>query len=258
MSGPRNPRTGRPIYPGYFTSAAAAAGSWGAWITGPAAPGASIQAFFGNQFFGRIVYEIPAPTPWDFKTFNFDSDMAFTDAKTEDIFNATDPTLRGLRKRGGKIIMWHGWEDPAISGWDAVNYYNDVVRAQARRGGKTGDFFRLFMVPGMLHCGGGPGPNAFGQSLPQATPLSSDPDHDILSALERWVEKGEAPSKIIAAKYVNDNPALGVARTRPLCVYPKVAVYQGSGSTDDAANFECRRPRHHAPHHGHDDDWAGR
>lgn len=249
MAGPHNPRTGRQIYPGYFTSAAGEPGSWAAWITGPAVPGASIQGFFGNGFFGRIVYEIPAPGVWDFSTFNFDSDMAFTDRKTERTMNATETDLRDFRRenRRGKIMMWHGWEDPAISGASAVDYYEDVMRENK----DAKDFFRLFMVPGMVHCGGGPGPNAFGQSLPQAQPLSSSPEHDALSALERWVEEGEAPERIVAVKYVNDVPAQGIVRTRPLCVYPKVAVYDGSGSTDDASNFKCRTPKHG---HGHGRD----
>ena len=256
MAGPHNPRTGRQIYPGYFTSAAGDPGSWGAWITGPAVPGASIQGFFGNGFFGRIVYEIPAPGVWDFSTFNFDSDMAFTDRKTERTMNATETNLRAFRheNRRGKIIMWHGWEDPAISGASAVDYYEDVVRENK----DAKDFFRLFMVPGMVHCGGGPGPNAFGQSLPQAQPLSNAPEHDILSALERWVEEGTAPERIVAVKYVNNVPAQGIARTRPLCVYPKVAVYDGSGSTDDASNFRCRTPKqgdgHDHDHHHHRSD----
>jgi hypothetical protein len=94
----------------------------------------------------------------------------------------------------------------------------------------------------MEHCIGGSGPNAFGQILAPA-PLKHDPDHDMLSALVRWVEHGVAPDRIIAARYFNDDPAQGVARTRPLCPYPEVAVYDGSGSTDDAANFHCRTPR---------------
>jgi len=250
MAGPRNPRTGRQIYPGYFTSAAGEPASWPVWITGPPVAGASVQAFFGNGFFGRIVEEIPAPGVWDWAGFDFDRDMAFADRKTEHTMNATETDLDRFthRNRRGKIIMWHGWEDPAISGADAVDYYGQVVRDN--RDAK--DFFRLFMVPGMLHCAGGPGPNAFGQSLPQAQPLSDSPQHDILSALERWVEDGVAPEKIIAVKYVNDQPAQGVARTRPLCVYPKVAVYKGRGSTNDAANFSCRTPK--GDKHGHDDD----
>jgi feruloyl esterase len=243
MAGPRNPRTGAQIFTGYFTSAAGEPGSWPAWITGPAVPRASIQAFFGNAFFGRIIQEIPAPGVWDFSTFNFDSDMAFADAKPVGgalTMNATDPELSDFRRvnHRGKIILWHGWEDPAISALTAVKYYQEVVSAND----DAGEFFRMFLAPGMLHCGGGPGPNSFGQSLPQAKPLSSAPENDILSALERWVEHGIAPESIVAVKYVKDNPAQGIARTRPLCAYPKTAVYKGTGSTDDAANFECRKP----------------
>jgi feruloyl esterase len=249
MSGPRNPRTGKLIFPGWFTSAANEAGSWGAWITGPNTPGASIQAFFGNGYFGRIINEIPAPGVWDFSTFNFDGGMRDADAKiirstpaltAEHTMNSTDPDLSGFTRanRRGKIIQWHGWEDPAISAITSTDYFRAVHRAND----DAGEFYRLFMVPGMVHCGGGPGPNAFGQSLPQARPLSSAPEHDILSALERWVEHGVAPERIVAVKYVNDAPAQGILRTRPLCAYPRISVYKGAGSTDNAANFDCRKP----------------
>jgi Tannase and feruloyl esterase len=257
VTGPRNPRTGKQFYPGYFTSAAGEPAAWPAWITGPGAPGASIQGFFGNGYFGRMVYEIPAPGVWDFSTFDFDGDLAFAVEKTRRTLNADETDLSAFRRqnRDGKIIMWHGWDDPAIASADSVNYYLQVA-AQTKH---AKNFFRLFMAPGMLHCGGGPGPNAFGQSLPQAKPLSNSPEHDILSALERWVEEGKAPKQIIAVKYVNDSPADGIARTRPLCPYPKVAVYKGKGSTDDAANFNCRKPKHEKhddddDDHDHDDD----
>lgn len=248
MQGPRNPRTGRQIYPGYFTSAAGEPASWPLWITGPNVPGASVQGFFGNGFYGRMVYEVPVPGVWDFSTFNFDSDLAFTDTKTARTMSATETDLSPFRRqnRRGKIIMWHGWEDPAISGVDSVDYYQQV----AAENKDAKDFFRLFMVPGMLHCGGGPGPNAFGQNLAQTQPLSNAPEHDVLSALERWVEEGKAPKQIIAVKYLNDSPAQGIVRTRPLCAYPKAAVYKGKGSTDDAASFKCRKPKHEK----HDDD----
>ena len=255
MSGARNPRTGKQIFPGWFTSAAAAAGSWGAWITGPATPGASIQAFFGNSYFGRIINEIPAPGVWDFSTFNFDSDMTNADRKAVGgalTMNSTDPELGDFRhaNHNGKIIHWHGWEDPAISALTSINYYREVVAANE----EASDFYRLFMVPGMVHCGGGPGPNSFGQSLAQAKPLNNAPENDILSALERWVEKGVAPTRIVAVKYVNDQPASGILRTRPLCAYPRTAVYKGSGSTDDAANFDCRKPSQKGDDGNQDDD----
>jgi len=238
------------IFPGYFTSAAAEPGSWSAWITGPAVPGASIQAFFGNAFFGRVVEGIPAPGVWDFSKFDFGRDMREADRKTERTFNATEPYLRSFRRENpkGKIIMWHGWEDPAISALSAIDYYRQVVRHNR----DAQEFFQLFLAPGMLHCGGGPGPNSFGQNLPQSTPLSNAPEHDILSALERWVEKGVAPKRIVAVKYIGDQPAQGIDRTRPLCAYPKVAVYKGAGSTQDEANFECRHPSHDRNAHGLD------
>lgn len=245
MQGPRNPLSHQQIYPGYFTSAAGEAAAWPTWITGP------VQAFFGNGYFGRFVYEIPAPGVWDFTTFNFDTDLAFAEAKNGNLLSATETNLRPFKRahRGGRIIMWHGWEDPAITARGAVAYYESVLRDT--RGAR--EFFRLFMAPGMLHCGGGPGPNAFGQGYATGPALANDPEHDVVSALERWVEMGVPPRRIVAAKYVNDNPAQGVARTRPLCAYPNVAVYRGSGSTDDATNFRCRAPKGR-DHESEDDD----
>jgi len=156
--------------------------------------------------------------------------------------NAVDPELGDFRRahRRGKIIQWHGWEDPAISALSSVDYYNEVVAANP----DAREFYRLFMAPGMVHCGGGPGPNSFGQSLPQAKPLDNSPENDILSALERWVEGGVPPKRIVAVKYVNDQPSQGVLRTRPLCAYPRTAVYRGTGDEHVAANFDCRKPKH--------------
>ena len=139
-----------------------------------------------------------------------------------------------FKKRGGKLIMYHGWSDAAISPVNAIHYYDSVVK---KMGSGTSDFIRLFMAPGLQHCFMGPGPNSFGQSSlgPQG-----DPEHDVLSAVERWVESGVAPQKIIATKYVNDlDPSQGVKMTRPLCPYPQVAAYKGSGDKNDAANFVC-------------------
>ena len=188
MSGPRNPRTGRQIFPGYFTSAAGEAASWPLWITGPAAPGASVQGFFGNAFFGRVVHEIPAPGVWDFSTFDFDGDMIAADAKTAHNFNANEEHLLAFShfNRRGKIIMWHGWEDPAISGAKR----GQLLRAGAARTTTTrATSSACSWCRGCCTAAAGPGPNAFGQSLPQAKPLSNSPQHDILSALERWVER---------------------------------------------------------------------
>ena len=115
---------------------------------------------------------------------------------------------------------------------------------------ETGEFYRLFMVPGMAHCGGGPGANAFGQGANGPNP--ADPASDILSALDYWVDRRVAPEKIIATKYVNDDRNQGVAFQRPLCPFPKIAKYRahGGGSTTDASSFECS-------HDGGDGDHDG-
>jgi feruloyl esterase len=159
------------------------------------------------------------------------------DDKLAPILNATNPDLRAFKNRGGKLIIYHGWNDAAISAGSTVDYYNGLV---ARMGANdTGSFVRLYMVPGMQHCSGGPGATSFGQTAV----ADGDPESNIGKALERWVERGVAPSRIIATKYKVDNaPASGVIRTRPLCPYPQVAVYNGSGSTDEAANFTCKTP----------------
>ena len=115
--------------------------------------------------------------------------------------------------------MYHGWADGAVPPLASVNYYTSVVNAAGGLA-KTSSWVRLFMVPGMHHCSGGEGPNTF----------------DMLAALEEWVERGNAPAQIVASRQSNGT----TTRTRPLCPYPQVAEYKGSGSTDDAANFACR------------------
>jgi feruloyl esterase len=222
---------GHQIFPGYMPGAEEGPGGWAPWITGPA-PGRSLLFSFGTQFFSDMVYEQGA---WDYKTFNVDQATKLADAKTARALNATDPNLKPFRARGGKLIMYHGWSDAAIPAPNTIDYYNSVVASLGQRAIDT--FLRLFMVPGMQHCGGGPGPNSFGQG---ANSPPYDPEHNSYTALEQWVEKGVAPSKIIATKYVDDsNHAQGVKMTRPLCTYPQVAKYKGAGDTNDAANFVC-------------------
>jgi feruloyl esterase len=151
------------------------------------------------------------------------------------ILNATDSDLNGFKKRGGKLILYHGWSDAAIPAQSTIDYFQSVV---SKMGANSTSFVRLFMVPGMQHCGGGSGPNSFGAGAAQG-----DAQHDMGRALERWVEDGVAPEQIIATKYKSgSNPASGVARTRPLCAYPQIAKWKGSGSTDEAANFVCMKP----------------
>lgn len=136
--------------------------------------------------------------------------------------DAVDPNLAPFKARGGKLIMYHGWIDQLIFAQNSIDYYQSVVAAM---GGvaQTDDFFRLFMVPGMQHCGDGPGPNVF----------------DALVALEQWVERDIAPDRIIASHLAGGV----VDRRRPLCPYPQVAVYDGDGNMNAPENFVCQTPR---------------
>jgi hypothetical protein len=133
--------------------------------------------------------------------------------------NATNPDLSRFRRKGGKLIMTYGWADPVLQPLVGVHYYE---QAMSRNGPDTPQFFRLFMVPGMSHCGGG---------------VATD-RYDAVTALVDWVEKGKAPQSLRAARVVNNKEV----RSRPLCPYPQVARYQGHGSIDDAANFRCAAP----------------
>ena len=240
-AGPKNPRTGEQIYPGLLPGAESGPGGWPAWITG-SQPFTSLLDFFSTQYFTYFVFG----PGYNLFTYNFDSDQATNDASVGRYINAIDPDLRPLRHHGAKILHYHGWNDPAISSVNSVNYYESVVsfftgrretRAEALE--DVQDFYRMFMVPGMQHCGGGPGPNAFGGPFALPAPVM-DAEHDVLSALERWVERGKPPTKLIATKFAGDDPAAGITMQRPLCPFPKAAVYTGHGSTNDAANFRCR------------------
>jgi len=229
--GPRN-SSGKSVFRGYSPGGEAEPGGWGPWITGDA-PEKSLMFAFGTQFFKNIVYN---DSNWDYRTFDANRDVQTADEKTANLLNSTDPNLKPFQSRGGKLIIYHGWSDAAIPALNAIDYYQSVV---SKMGAKdSAGFVRLFMVPGMQHCGGGSGPNNFGQG----TVAHTDPLHDIDAALERWVEDGAAPEQIIATKYKDDqNVSSGVVRTRPLCPYPLVARWKGTGSTDDAANFVCDR-----------------
>jgi len=221
------------LFPGFLPCGAEAYPNiigWSFWFTDGRAilqalgvDGPDGQYRFGEQFLRYFVYNDPT---YEIHNFDFETDVRDL-ARAAKILNATKTNLRQFKAFGHKMIMYQGWADPAITALGTVKYYEQVVDTMGGRK-KVEGFFRLFMVPGGLHCGGGPGP-------------APDPTiADCLPALEEWVENGIAPNSIIAS-HIDPNTQL-VDRTRPLCPYPKVARYNGTGSTDDAANFSCQEP----------------
>jgi tannase/feruloyl esterase len=170
----------------------------------------------GLEQFRYLVFRDPS---WTLAKFRGESDAARAEEADRDTINALDPDLKAFFDRGGRLIHYHGWSDPQISPGNSTQYHARVVEALGSAGAAQRSY-RLFMAPGMAHCGGGDGPNTF----------------DMLAALEDWVEHGRPPDRIVAS-----HAAAGrVDRTRPLCPYPQRAVYTGAGSTDDAVNFACR------------------
>ena len=179
---------------------------------------------------------------WDWTTLTYANFLTwFNDNvdKVGPLMATDDPDLSAFRARGGKLIMYHGWADQLIMPEGTTLYWDSVKQAMASKDVPL-DFAKLYMVPGMGHCGGGAGPNQFGQG--SSGIVAADTQHDIFRALMAWSEKGTAPNEIIASKFPGDDTTKPVLTTRPLCVYPQVAKYNGSGSTDDAVNFTCTDP----------------
>ena len=233
-SGPVNPRTGQKLYPGLYPGGELGWGKAGGQMVINRAATSGVSS---NDFWSYVLFNDPT---WPFRKFDFDRDIATADEKIGPITNATDPNLEEFRKLGHKLLYYHGAADPLIPAQNGIDYYEQVVAAEKGLE-RTQGFFRAFLVPGLYHCAGGPGATAFGGTLPP--PASQmDADHDVVSAVARWVEKGVAPGQIIATKYVDNSPAKGVALQRPLCAYPRVARYKGSGDMKDAASFDCVQP----------------
>jgi len=205
----------------------------------------NIQFFFGNGAFTYFQQNNPATfnslldfnvntSPGALAAFPIDPPSPGSVVQTVgSALNANNPDLTAFKGHGGKLVQYHGWADPLVASLNSVNHFNSVVAFEQQNGAtnplaETQSYYRLFMAPGMGHCGGGPGLNSFGQSGGSG-PASSD----MFTALETWVEQGIAPSQIIATN------APSATLTRPLCPYPQHATYTGSGSTSDAANFVC-------------------
>ncbi len=205
MYQPTTMRNGEVVYPG---KEAGSEPGWAPFLGGNLFP-VPVGTF-------QIAYNNAA---WDPKTFDIDRDLPVARARVSPIIDALDPDLAAFTARGGKVLMYHGWNDNLIPPRNSINYFSRVTETPA---GKDGDFIRLFMVPGMNHCSGGVGPNQI----------------NWMGALERWREQGTAPERIEAIRIAGNR----VDMTRPLCPYPQVAVHTGKGSTSDAANFSCMAP----------------
>jgi feruloyl esterase len=216
-------RSGAQIYPGYMPGAEDA-GGWASYMSGSG----PLTGNHWEQAENVLKYLVFDDPKWDFRTFDYDRDLPKAQARLGAMFDAFDPDLTRFRARGGKLILYHGWNDPSISPLNTIAYHEKVVaflertRPREQAQADAQQFVRLFMAPGMLHCGGGPGPNTF----------------DAVGALEGWIESNRPPDRIVAS-----HATAGVVdRTRPLCPYPQIAAYAGTGSTDVAANFVCRAP----------------
>jgi len=223
--------SGAQIYPGLLPGAEDGPGGWGLWITGPE-PGKSLMQLFGVGFFSQMVFE---KADWNYRDANVAEIVKAADEKLAKTLNATDPNLSAFKARGGKLILYHGWNDPAISAVNTINYYQSVVGAMGQDAFDS--FARVYMVRGMQHCDGGVGPDSFGENGPW--PNVTDPHQSLQVSIEQWVEKGTAPKEIIATKFSGPLRSGHEEMTRPLCVYPKVAKYESTGDVNSAASFVC-------------------
>jgi feruloyl esterase len=209
MSPAKNRTTGALIFPGFALGTEL---GWSRLLGGPEPYDTATDQF---KF---VVFGNPA---WDWRTFDLERDVVASEAAAGGVLAGVNPDLSAFARRGGKLLTYHGWADPSIAPQASVNFYTRALAATTPPR-EAPDWLRLFMVPGMGHCRGGDGPDTF----------------DVVSALEAWVERGEAPTRIVASKITGGK----VERTRPLCAYPQVARYTGSGSIDDAENFVCQTP----------------
>ncbi|MBV9782630.1 MAG: tannase/feruloyl esterase family alpha/beta hydrolase [Acidisphaera sp.] len=270
--GPYDTITGQKIAPGL------AVGSetfWRQVLVGGTVPGGSSDSFFVNGIFDDPNYNF---ANFNFGTdVALTNDKVFAGQTAEEILDANNTNLEPFRQAGGKIIMYHGWADPFVASQFSIDLYAGIIEHNAQAHGlpfafgplleqsfltggsrylsaqrliarilalevndaalkDTQKFARLFMVPGMNHCAGGPGANVFGGV---GQPDGTNRTNDMVDALDAWVTQGIAPTEIVATKYNNDTPSQGVAFSRPLCPYPQMAVYKGSGDQTSAASFSC-------------------
>ena len=228
-------KDGKLIFPGFLPGGEANEGGWPLWITGHG-PGTSLISFFTNGFYSDMVFAGATPAV-DYKTQPIDEMYRVAKKKTAGDLESNDPNLKPFIARGGKLILYHGWNDAAISPLNTIDYYGKVQDTVGKK--EADEAMRLYMAPGMGHCFGGAGPDSFGQFGWPLGRGEDDPKKDAYLALERWTEGGMAPAEIIAAKYDGEGADAKVKMTRPLCPYPQVAKYKGTGDTNKAESFVC-------------------
>jgi feruloyl esterase len=224
---PHNVVTGEQIFTAPLRGSEA---NWGIY-TGSAAPGSPVPfgAIF-NWVFGKN---------WDWRTFDWGQDVTTMENAIGAMVNGVNPVMKAFRDRGGKLITYQGLADALKPPGELVRYLQGVERAT----GQSSSFLRHFDVPGMGHCRGGSAPNVFGNDLTNNSVAPGDPNRDLLTALERWVEKGTAPERIVATQFSSSDPATRtVVRTRPLCAAPFIAKYNGSGDPNVESSFTCAAP----------------
>ena len=228
---------GKIVYPGLSPGDEA---FW-AWSFGPAENRGtgSVSAPFAIGLYQAMVFQNPN---WDFRSFQLERDLPIGLASDNiKAVSAENPDLSAFKAAGGRLLHYHGYNDPGIPARASILYYNSVLEKMGGVGA-VDPFYRLFLGTGMRHCGMGPGPNALGGTFALQSP-SRDPDHDLIAALANWVEDGVAPNQITATKYIDDDPGKGIAAQRPWCAYPKVAYYIGQGARNKASSYACSLPK---------------
>jgi feruloyl esterase len=222
---------GKLIFPGFTMGDET---SWREWVVG-VAPGASSSVQYVQNYFRYMVTGDPK---WNVLTANIDEVLKLSREKSAADLDSTNPNLSRFAAKGGKLILYHGWNDQAISPWNTVAYYKQVQKTMGDQ--KAESFTRLYMIPGMEHCFGGPGATAFGQF---GIGTAKGPSNGLFDSLQDWVEKGAPDDAVFATKFgPGANGGMKPVMSRPLCAYPAVATYSGSGDPMDGANFACTKP----------------
>ena len=206
---------GEHVHPGLPFGGEAALAGWGQWVVGAPnmlGPGFNnLHHAFGVEFFKYFVFDDP---DWDFRKYDFSTWAADTRAASE-LLSSVETDLSAFERAGSKLILWNGWSDPALTAFGTIDYYEGVRREHEN----AADFARLFVLPGVLHCAGGPGPDQV----------------EWLDIIQTWVEGGTAPDQVLATKRTSGE----IEMQRPVCAYPAVAQYDGTGDPKREESFSC-------------------